>query len=153
MKKMLCVISALTLSGAYTYLTAVDTTGLDEIRRPRHSGRADLSYGFDNGRGTATLSALYNGQMADTAFFINSYSFGFASTTARRVTLEDYWLVNVAASYKVLPGTEVFGRVENLLNEKYFEIYGFNTPGIAGYAGVKLTFGGEGDPVDRGARK
>ena len=42
------------------------------------------------------------------------------------------------------PGLEVFGRVENLLDQKYYEIYGYATPGIAGYAGVKVTFGGEG---------
>ncbi|MEZ5850332.1 MAG: TonB-dependent receptor [Hyphomicrobiaceae bacterium] len=132
-----------TLSGAYTYLTATDANGLDEIRRPRNSARADLTYLFASGRGTATLSALYNGEMRDTAFHINSYAFGFPSTTAVRTTLDDYWLVNAAASYKVMPGVELFGRVENLLNEKYYEIYGFGTAGIAGFAGVKLTLGGD----------
>lgn len=137
----------LTLAGAYTYLTAADANGLDEIRRPRNSARADLTYLFANGRGTATLSALYNGEMRDTAFRIDGYFFGFPLTTPVRTTLEDYWLVNMAASYKVMPGVELFGRVENLLNEKYYEIYGFDTAGIAGYAGVKLTFGGDGEPA------
>lgn len=141
----------LILSGAYTYLTAVDAAGLDEIRRPRHSGRVDLAYGFANGRGTASLAALYNGAVDDTAFRINGYFFGFPATTAERTTLNDYWVVNAAASYKVLPGVELFGRVENLLNEKYYEIYGFATPGVAGFGGVKLTFGGEGESA-RAAR-
>ncbi|MFM9943547.1 MAG: TonB-dependent receptor plug domain-containing protein [Hyphomicrobiaceae bacterium] len=136
----------LLLSGAYTHLVAVDAAGLDEVRRPRHSGRADVTYLFDNGRGTATLSALYNGAMDDSAFRILGYFGPFPFTAAERVTLNDYWLINAAASYKVLPGVEVFGRVENLLNEKYQEIYGFGTPGIAGFGGVKLTFGGEGEP-------
>ncbi len=133
-----------TLSGAYTHLTAQDAAGLEEIRRPRHSGRADLTYLFDNARGTVQLSALYNGAMDDTAFRIDGYFFGSPFTTPVRTTLDAYWLVNVAASYKVTPGLEVFGRVENLLDQKYYEIYGYATPGIAGYAGVKVTFGGEG---------
>lgn len=138
------VLPNLILSGAYTYLTALDATGLAEIRRPRHSGRADITWRFLDGRGTASLAALYNGAMDDTAFHIDGYIFGFPLTTPQRVTLHDYWLVNAAASYKVAPGVELFGRVENLLNEKYYEIYGFATPGIAGFGGVKLTFGGEG---------
>lgn len=137
------VTPALLLSAAYTHLTALDSNGLDEIRRPRHSGRADITYVFGNGRGTTTLSAIYNGTMDDTAFRILGPFF----SVAERVGLDSYWLVNASASYKVLPGMEIFGRVENLLNEKYYEIYGFATPGVAAYAGVKLTFGGEGDPA------
>lgn len=137
------VTPSLTLSGSYTYLTAVDAAGLDEIRRPRHSGRADLAYTFGNGRGTATLSAIYNGAMDDTAFRILAYFGPFPFTAAERVALDEYWLINASASYKVAPGMEIFGRIENLMNEKYQEIYGFGTPGIAGFGGIKLTFGGE----------
>jgi outer membrane cobalamin receptor len=32
--------------------------------------------------------------------------------------------------------------VENLLDSHYEEVSGYNTPGIAAFAGVKLTFGG-----------
>jgi vitamin B12 transporter len=140
----IALTSTLTLSGAYTHLTALDADGADEIRRPRHSARADLTWAFSNGRGKAALAAIYNGGMDDTAFRIDGYSFGFPLTHPERTRLGDYWLVNAAASYQLNPGVEVFGRVENLLNERYYEIYGFNTPGIAGFAGVKLTFGGEG---------
>ena len=69
-------------------------------------------------------------------------------TTAKfvdtRTTLDAYWLIRAAASYKLQPGVEVFGRVENLLDQPYQEVFGYNaTPGIAAFAGVKLTFGGE----------
>ena len=37
------------------------------------------------------------------------------------MTLDDYWLVNAAASYKLQKGVEVFGRVENILNDHYEE--------------------------------
>jgi vitamin B12 transporter len=37
---------------------------------------------------------------------------------------------------------EVFGRVENLLDRHYQEVYGFESPPVAAYAGLKLTLGG-----------
>ena len=64
----------LTLGGAYTYLDARDPNGVREIRRPPHSARADVAYVFDGGRGTATLAAIYNGHMEDTAFRCRSSS-------------------------------------------------------------------------------
>jgi vitamin B12 transporter len=42
----------------------------------------------------------------------------------------------------VAPGVEIYGRVENLLNQHYQETFGFESAPIAAYAGVKLTFGG-----------
>ena len=134
---------SLVLSGAYTHLIATDATGQREIRRPRDSARADLFWRFHGGRGIASLGVLYNGAMDDTAFRIDGYFGGFPFTTPVRTTLADYWLVNASAKYEVLPGVEVFGRVENLLDERYFEIYGFATAGAAAWGGVRLTWGGE----------
>jgi vitamin B12 transporter len=58
------------------------------------------------------------------------------------VTLDDYWLVNAAVSYKLQKGVEVFGRVENALDSQYQEVYGFATPGITAFAGLRFTLGG-----------
>ncbi|MGH7490516.1 MAG: TonB-dependent receptor plug domain-containing protein, partial [bacterium] len=121
---------------AFTWLNARDDLNLEEIRRPRHTARADIAYNFAGGRGNVTLAAIYNGQARDIAFELPT----FAQT---RVTLGEYWLVTAAASWKVKPNLELFGRVENMLDEKYQEVYGFNTPGIAAYGGVRITFGGE----------
>ena len=49
-------------------------------------------------------------------------------------------MVQVAASYKLQPNIEIYGRVENALNARYQEVYGYNTPGVAAYAGVKIKF-------------
>lgn len=73
------------------------------------------------------LAATYNGEMDDDVF-------------GTRVTLDDYWLVSAAASYKLNPGVEIYGRVENLFDEDYEEVFGFETAGIAAYAGLKWTF-------------
>ena len=126
----------LSLGAAYTWLDARDNVDQPEIRRPEHSGRIDVSYGFGDGRGNVTVAAHYNGRARDTAFELPAF-------TPTPVTLDDYWLLTAAASWKVKPGVELFGRVENLIDETYEEVFGFNTAGIAAYGGVRITFGGE----------
>jgi vitamin B12 transporter len=127
----------LVLGASYTHLDATDPTGLREVRRPPHAGRVDLTYGFADGKGKLNLAAIYNGVMDDLVFRVDP--FGSASIQ-ERLALDDYWLVAAAASYRVQPGVDVFARVENVFDEKYQEIYGFNTPGLSAYAGVRFTF-------------
>jgi vitamin B12 transporter len=114
---------------AYTYLDAKDSRGFQEIRRPKHSGRSDIGYAFDAGRGHLNLSAEYVADNVDT-------NFGDFS----RVTLDPYWLVTIAASYKVMPAVELFGRVENLLDQHYQEVYGFEAAPLEAFAGVRFTY-------------
>jgi vitamin B12 transporter len=125
---------ALTATFAYTHLLAEDADGVQEVRRPRHAGRVDLAYVFADGRGSANLGVVYNGAMTD-----NAFDAAFSPVT---VLLDDYWLVNAALSYKLQPGVELFGRVENLLDQRYQEVFGFQAAPIVAFAGLKLTFGG-----------
>jgi vitamin B12 transporter len=131
----------LTASFAYTYLDAQDSTGLEEVRRPRHAGRADLAYTFMQGRGSANLGVLYNGEQRDNAF-LNDPILGFP-VPAGHFPVDACWVVNAAASYKLQPGLEVFARVENLLDASYQEVLGYQAAPITAFAGVKLTFGGK----------
>ena len=133
--------AALTASFAYTYLDAQDSTGTEEVRRPRHTGRADLAYTFMQGRGSARLGVLYNGEQRDNAF-LNDPVLGFP-VPAGQMPLNAYWVANAAASYKLQPGVELFGRVENLLDARYQEVLGYQAAPITAFAGVKLTFGGK----------
>ncbi|MEZ5855915.1 MAG: TonB-dependent receptor [Hyphomicrobiaceae bacterium] len=125
----------LNLGANYTWLDAFDDQGQREIRRPRESGRVHATLAFAQGRGTLTMAAAYNGRTPDLAFELPFFE-------TRRVILDDYWLATVAARYKISPGIEVFGRIENAFDARYQEIYGFETAGIAAYAGMKVTFGG-----------
>jgi len=140
---------ALSLGIAYTYLDAKNPTGERELRRPSHSGRVDVSYDFDDGRGNFTLATIYIGENDDRTFRLVGFhpEEGWPLTEFQRVTLDDFWLVTAAASYKLQPGVEFFGRAENLLDTDYEEIFGYNTPGIAAYAGVRFTLGAT-SPVD-----
>jgi vitamin B12 transporter len=135
----------LTLGGAYTYTDARNPDGVREARRPPHSARADVTYAFHGGRGTATFAAIYNGSMQDDVFRLVPNAFAPPPLTfeaAGRIGLDPYWLINATASYKLQPGVELFGRVENLLDQHYQEAFGFEASPITAFAGVKLTFGG-----------
>ncbi len=126
------LMPTLTASLGHTYLDARDNVGLEEIRRPKHSGHAGVTYGFSEGRGQVTASAKYNGRATDEAFRLPFF-------TRERVLLDDYWLIALAASYKVQPNVELFGRVENLLDARAQDVFGFETAGAAVYGGVKIT--------------
>lgn len=128
------VTKALGLGLSFTYLDATEPDGTREIRRPRYSGRGDVTYRFADNKAKLHLAAIYNGKMEDTAFRLPFF-------VSERVELKDYWLVTAAVSYELTPQVEVFGRIENLFDQHYQEIYGFETAGIAAYAGVKVKLG------------
>ncbi len=46
-----------------------------------------------------------------------------------RVSLKPFTLVNLNAQYKLSDRFSVFGRVENLFDVKYEEVFSFATPG------------------------
>ena len=87
---------------------------------------------FLDGKANANLAVSYNGQTRDNA--VDAATFAPVA-----VSLKDFTLVTAAASYKLQPGVEVFGRVENLLNQKYQEVYGYATPGATAFAGLRFT--------------
>ena len=127
------LMDGLSVGVAYTYLKATEFNGAEEVRRAPHSGRADINYAFAGGKGNLNLAAVYNGKMQDVAFSALTFS-------SERVSLDEYWLVTAAASYKVAPGVELYGRVENALDQDYQEVFGFETAGVAAYAGVRISY-------------
>jgi len=48
--------------------------------------------------------------------------------------------VNLAGAWKLNETVELYGRIENLADQRYQEVYGFNTPGRAAYGGLRLRF-------------
>ncbi len=62
-----------------------------------------------------------------------------AFTFAQRdVMLDAYTVVNIGARYAVSDQIDVYGRLENALDEDYEETFGFNTAGFAAYGGIKI---------------
>jgi len=143
------LMATLTMTGTYTYTEATDPDGTQEIRRPRHAASFGANYSFDAGRGQFGLTAIYNGEMKDDqiggTFDLDTFAFTPFSITR---TLDDYVLINIAGSYELDDNFEVFGRVENLLDADYEEVFGFSSAPITAYAGVKLTLGETSSPLE-----
>lgn len=58
--------------------------------------------------------------------------------SGRREALDGYFLVDLSASYEVSPDVELFGRLENLLDEQY--VTAFDRPGIRARGAVGARF-------------
>jgi vitamin B12 transporter len=55
-------------------------------------------------------------------------------------SIGDYEVLDLSVSYQVLDSLQIYARVENATDEDYQEIPDYNTPGAAGYAGVRYRF-------------
>jgi vitamin B12 transporter len=128
------LLSNLDFNAQYTWNSTRDANGVALVRRPKHIASANLNYAFRlfNRDGNLNVGVKYNGKQTD-------YKFD-ASFNRSIVQLNDYTLVNVAASYHIHKQLEVFARVENLLDEHYQEVYSYAAKGIAGYGGIRFSF-------------
>ena len=54
--------------------------------------------------------------------------------------MKDYEILDISATYNLTDALSIQGRVENVLDEDYEEVSGYNTPGAAGYAGIRYSF-------------
>ncbi|MGC1766161.1 MAG: TonB-dependent receptor [Pseudolabrys sp.] len=128
-------ISNLVFMASYTYLDTRKTSSADISqpegsrlpRRPRNEIYFSASYFWFKKLRTVVEAKFVNAR--------EELNFG-----APNFDIEDYSLVNVAAEYDVTPHFSIFGRVDNLTNEHYSEVFGFPSLGRAAYGGVKLRF-------------
>ena len=125
----------LTLHGSYTYIdsTNEDATGrdVDEVRRPRHTASVSGSYQWQ--KAGLYLGIDYNGTQQDNFF-------PPFPASQEVVELDSYTLVNIAGHYAFNRHVTVTARLENTLDESFEEVFGYQTPGFAAYAGVKFTW-------------
>lgn len=122
----------LRIDAAYTWLHAREN-GVVEVRRPKSIASLSVTAFSSDARLSGTLSLRYNGKQTDVAYTDPSYR-------PVRVSLKAYTLANASLDYRLTPKVSVFGRVENLLDQDYEEVFSYATPGRAGYAGVRLAF-------------
>jgi vitamin B12 transporter len=128
-------IADLALMASYTYLDAEKTSSADISqppgarlpRRPRNEVYLSASYLW-----CKKLRITAEGKFVNAREELN---FG-----GPNFDIEDYSFVNIAVEYEVNPHLTIFGRVDNLTNEHYAEVFGFPALGRAGYGGVKLRF-------------
>lgn len=125
-------IDGLTVRVSYTWMDAQDANGDRLVRRPEHAASLDADYVFFDGRASVGASIDYNGNRRDVGF-----DAGFASFP---VTLDEFVLVDIRGSYRLNEQTEIYARIENLLDEEYEEVFGFGGTGRLAIAGVKVSF-------------
>lgn len=132
------IMDNLTFTGTYTYTDGEDPDGAELVRRPRHIASATLNYGFlangqDGNRANVNLNVRYHGEQQDDIFLSPSFE-------RQRATLGGYTLVNLGGRYDFVPGIEAFARIENLLDEQYEEVFGFRSPGIGVFGGLRASY-------------
>jgi vitamin B12 transporter len=118
------VSASLSLSANYTFNNTETADGQSRPYRPEHLANLGLSW--------RTL--------ADTLVLGAAWRLSRDAEDIDGSQLDDYQLLELTASYQLLPSLQLFGRVENALDEDYQEIPTYNTSGAAGYAGVKYSF-------------
>lgn len=121
----------LSLNGSFSWIDA-EEAGERELRRPRVTAALGLTYRFIDERVSATLAMRYTGTQDDSEFV--------STTPQTRARLDDFLLVNLSASFDLTPRVTLFGRIENLLDQSYEEIFSYRSPGRSAYAGTRLRF-------------
>jgi vitamin B12 transporter len=128
-------IADLTFTASYTYLDAEKTSSADISqpqgarlpRRPRNEVYVSGSYLWWKKLRTTIAAKFVNAR--------EEINFG-----GPNFDIEDYSFVNIAAEYEINPHLSIFGRIDNLTNEHYAEVFGFPALGMAAYGGVKVRF-------------
>jgi vitamin B12 transporter len=120
------------LAATYAYLDASDqqlAAGLvsREIRRPKHSGSVTASYA--DRRFDLAASAAITGARNDN---------DFSSFPSRRVALPEYTRLTVTGAWHLSPQIDLTGRLENALDTRNQDVFGYRSAGLTAHAGVRL---------------
>ena len=124
----------LSINSAYTYTDSVESDGaggyIDEVRRARHTGSLNVAW-----QATENLhinaNTQFNGSQTDLYF-------PPFPTPSQTVTLDTYTLVNVTANYSATERLDIYVRLDNLLDDDYEEVFGFQTLGFGANLGFRF---------------
>jgi vitamin B12 transporter len=121
--------SCTTVALNYTYSDTEDLlNGRQLLRRPRNKGSFSIHRRLPCDRASLNLYFYYVGSRND------------FDATGGIVDLPDYITVNLSGTYRLSERWEAFARIHNLTDSDYEEVFAFSTPGIAGYAGMEVTW-------------
>jgi vitamin B12 transporter len=114
----------------YTYTFAEDDIAHTELlRRPKHKVSVNAAWQITDAA-QATATATYVGPWID----VNR------AGTATGLTASGYTLVNLTGSYYLGHGVTAFGRITNLLDQRYQDPLGFQHQGLGVFAGIRVAF-------------
>ncbi|MFO0388241.1 MAG: TonB-dependent receptor domain-containing protein [Alphaproteobacteria bacterium] len=122
--------TGLTLNASHVYTLPQDRTRDKELlRRPRHQVNVNATYDYSTA-GDIGMNIRYSGERRD--IDINA-PYGL-------VYVKSFSTIDLTTNYHVNEHVTLYGRVENLLDKRYEEVYAYGQPGMSLFAGVKTNF-------------
>lgn len=124
-------VEALNFQASYSYIDATDRSG-----RPAYDGNR-LARRAEN---AVSVSVDYDwpfGLSTGATITVVGDSFNNQENTIR---LDGYALAGIRASLPIGEHLEIYGRVDNLFDEQYFVVSGYNTFGRGAHGGVRVKF-------------
>ncbi len=115
---------------AYTYLDATNPNGSVEVRRPEHEVLLSATVQTFGGRGLITADLRHVAGNYDTQYW-GSYA---------TVEMDAYTTVDLAGQYELTENVTLTGRITNLFDEDYSDVWGYAKRGRAAYIGLKASF-------------
>lgn len=112
---------------AYTYTDSEEPDNTRITRLPRHNFVAGLT-----AQPIDKLSLNVTGQYVADSLDNNPWP------TPGKGAVDDYFLLSAKVGYEVLPGAVAYVRGENLLDEDYVTIFGYNNPGMTVFGGLQF---------------
>lgn len=115
------------LSANYTYNDTKRPNGLQRLRRPQHL--ANLGLSFRDSTDKLAVHVFYRA----TRDAIDEVFGSIEPLEATRV-------LDLGASYRLTANIEMYGRVENVLNDEFEEVIDYRSPERASYIGIRVNF-------------
>ena len=117
----------LIINFSYTYTDSTELNEIneyqDEVRRPRNISSINLLWQPNNSINLNT-NIQYNGSQKDIVY-------------PRNVKLSEYAIVNFSTNLNITDKIEGFIRLENIFDESYEEVYGYEALGFGAYIGIR----------------
>ncbi len=117
--------------GNYTYTDGENGDGSKVVRVPQHHATLGGSWSALDDQLQLRATINYVGKQNNT---------DFSSPLYPNVELDDYTVVNLAGQYAVSETVTLWTSLNNLFDEDYQEILGYNTPGFNITAGIRIDF-------------
>lgn len=117
---------------SYTYNDTEDDQGNQLVRRPEHQFSAGIDYSMLEQALKLAVDIRHIKDRVDTAF-----NEDFSTSL---VELDNYTVVDLAARYRINESLSLRARVDNLFDEEYQEVLGYNTPERAYFVGLSGEF-------------
>ena len=115
------------ISANYTYNETERPNGSQRLRRPKRLANLGIRYRDNGDRLSVNLFYRASRDSLDEVF-------------GTAIPLDDFEVLDLTATYKVNERLELYGRIENGLNENYSEVTDFLAPERASYLGLRVNF-------------